>query len=436
VPFKPTISDDILYAEKVGKHLFLNPNIPDWIVINSNAAMLLSKCDGKTEPRGIAESCGVSISSVEGLLRQATEHGIVENCSDPNDKSSKEHKFGESESRQQIAAKQTQLRIVHWKLTNSCDLRCRYCYAESGKDSGHMTIEELSRIAHEVSEISPSVEYVLSGGEPLLHPDAIEFAELLKSLGNRISLLTNGLQINANNAERIATFADRIKISLDGSTEEIHAITRGKGSYDAIICAIELLAELGANVQVAMTVHRRNRDDIEAMTRRFGDKLTFQPLFQAGRGAEKDDLVLTGNEYYEALAATDNVAPMAAIGTVLETLRGRGVTRCALAEAEISISETGDVYPCQLLSTPEFAAGNVRTDPLADIYFNSAILVNARSISINTLEKCRVCPIRLLCAGACRARDFYEVGSIEEVGDFCEYEQQAFINGLFDSVAL
>ena len=276
----------------------------------------------------------------------------------------------------------------------------------------------------------------MSGGEPLLHPDALAFGEVMRAAGNEVSLLTNGTLIDATNVARIAAMSNRIKISLDGSTEQIHAMTRGTGNYAAAVAAVELLIECGANIQVAMTVHKGNLHDIDAMTKRYGGRLTFQPLFQAGRGSERVDLALTGSEYYDALASTETVAPMAAIGQVLERLRGKGVKRCALADAEISISENGDVFPCQLLASPEFLAGNVRETPLRDIYLNSPVLAKARMVSVDTLAKCEECPIRLLCAGGCRARDFYEVGSIEMVGDFCEYEQLAFLNGIFDSAVL
>jgi radical SAM protein with 4Fe4S-binding SPASM domain len=189
-------------------------------------------------------------------------------------------------------------------------------------------------------------------------------------------------------------------------------------------------------VQVAMTVHKGNRHDIDAMTKRYGAMLTLQPLFPAGRGAKRDDLHLTGGEYYDALASVENVAPMGAIGSVLERLRGRGIKRCALADSEISISETGNVYPCQLLTDDEFIAGNVRNASIKEIYYHSPVLEKARAVSVDSLEKCHDCPIRLLCAGACRARDYHEIGTIDRVGEFCEYEQQAFLNGIFDSACL
>jgi radical SAM protein with 4Fe4S-binding SPASM domain len=172
------------------------------------------------------------------------------------------------------------------------------------------------------------------------------------------------------------------------------------------------------------------------MVSRFGSRLVLQPLFKAGRGEDKDHLSLTGAEYYEALASVDGLAPMGMIAKTLESVRGRGIRRCALAEREISISETGDIYPCQLLHAEEFRAGNIRERPLAEIYYESPVFNRLRNITVDTLGKCSTCELRYICCGACRARDYYEVGSIESVGEFCEYERQAFINGLFESVEM
>jgi radical SAM protein with 4Fe4S-binding SPASM domain len=287
-----------------------------------------------------------------------------------------------------------------------------------------------------VALMSKSVEYVLSGGEPLLNSHALGFAELVKASGNIVQFLTNGTLIDETNAKRIRDVADLIKISLDGSSERVHSITRGKNNFDKVSAAIELLLSLNANVTVAMTVTRENQADIPEMVARFGSKLSLQPLFKAGRGKDKENLSLTGLEYYQALASVNGVAPMGMIGRVLESIRGSGVRRCALAEREISISETGDVYPCQLLHATEFRAGNIRQESLNEIYYHSPVLKRLREKTVETLGKCSTCQLRYICGGACRARDFYEVGSIEEVGDFCEYEKEAFINGIFDSVEL
>jgi len=433
LPRKLKLAADVLYAEKAGKHLFLQPNIPDWLVVNQNGAILLSRCEGQSSPAEMTEpssGSGMPLPGALELFSEAFSRGILVDPDSAPGRGSKTATPVEPRLERPV------LGSVHLKLTNQCNLRCSYCYAQSGKPSGVLEFEDLESVAKGVSSISRSVEYVLSGGEPLLNPDALRFAEMVKASGNTVHILTNGTLIDAKNAERISKVADLVKISLDGSREEVHSLTRGNGNFERAVRAIDLLVELGSNVVVAMTVTRGNRNNIPEMVSRFGSRLTFQPLFKAGRGQDKEDLSLTGIEYYQALASVAGVAPMGMIGKTLESIRGRGARRCALAERGISISEAGDVYPCQLLHAAEFKAGNIRELSLAEIYYESPIFKRLRSVSVDTLSKCSICQIRYICAGACRARDFYEVGSIEDVGEFCEYEREAFINGIFDSVEL
>jgi len=430
----PKIADGVFYAERSGKHLFLQPSVPDWLVVNQNGAILLSRCDGRAT---LSEIVGEPTSDFRNLPNQtqtlfsvALSRGIlVDSASAPKESP------GTAHSEEQRRGKPS-LGSVYLKLTNQCNLHCDYCYAQSGKLSEVLSQGDLESIANGVASISRSVEYVLSGGEPLLNPYALDFAEMVKKSGNIVHILTNGTLIDEKNAERISNVADMVKISLDGSSEEVHSATRGNNNFERVIRAIDLLVSLNTNVIVAMTVTRENRSDIPNMVSRLGSRLALQPLFKAGRGQDKVDLSLTGLEYYDALASVDGVAPMGRVARTLESIRGRGVRRCALAEREISISETGDVYPCQLLHAAEFKAGNIRELSLAEIYYESPVFKRLRSINVDTLSKCSACQLRYICGGACRARDFYEVGSIEEVGEFCEYEREAFINGIFDSVEL
>ena len=433
LPHKPKLAHDVLYAERSGKHLFLLPSVPDWLVVNQNGAILLSRCDGSATLREITASnsaFGSILPQVDALFSEALSRGILV------DSASASNGSPEAAPPTEPWLNKPVLGSVYLKLTNQCNLHCNYCYAQSGKPSDELSFGDLESIAKGVASISRSVEYVLSGGEPLLSPHALDFAEIVKKSGNTVHILTNGTLIDEKNAERISKVAEMVKISLDGSRESVHSVTRGKNNFEKVVRAIDLLVSLKANVIVAMTVTRENRSDIPNMVSRFGSSLAFQPLFMAGRGQDKDELSLTGLEYYEALASVDGVAPMGMIARTLETVRGRGVRRCAMAEREISISETGDVYPCQLLHSSEFKAGNIRERSLAEIYYESPVLIRLRNITVDTLGKCSTCQLRYICGGACRARDFYEVGSIEEVGEFCEYEREAFINGIFDSVEL
>ncbi len=430
---KLKLAEGVLYAERGGNHLFLQPSIPDWIVVNQNGAILLSRCDGSATLMEIVaqpSNIGTFLPKAEALFSEALSRGIlVDSASTPNGNAETMH-CAEHRSNKPV------LGCVHLMLTNKCNLQCNYCYAQSGKAADILSRRDLESIANEVAAISGSVVYELSGGEPLLNPYALDFAEMVKKSGNVVHILTNGTLVDEKNAERISKVADMVKISIDGSCEDVHSVTRGKGNFERVVRAIDLLTELNVNVIVAMTVTRTNRRDISQMVSRFGSRLTLQPLFKAGRGQDKDELLLTGLEYYDALASVDGVAPMGMIVKTLESVKGRGVRRCALAERGISISEAGDVYPCQLLHAAEFKAGNIRELSLTEIYYESPVFNRLRGITVDTLGKCSTCQLRYICGGACRARDFYEVGSIENVGEFCEYEKEAFINGIFESVEL
>lgn len=88
------------------------------------------------------------------------------------------------------------------------------------------------------------------------------------------------------------------------------------------------------------------------------------------------------------------------------------------------------VYPCQLLHIGQLLAGNVHQESIQDIYRHSAVLEHCASLDVDRIGKCKECAIRYICGGACRARGYYETGRIEDTGDFCTYELNAFLDGI------
>jgi radical SAM protein with 4Fe4S-binding SPASM domain len=160
-----------------------------------------------------------------------------------------------------------------------------------------------------------------------------------------------------------------------------------------------------------------------------------KPFFKAGRGSGNEDLEITGSEYFYAMANVDGVNPLGAVARSLDTLRGRGVTKCAMADSEISISENGDVFPCQMLTDEEFCGGSIKTQSIKEI-LNSEVFKNVSSFSSTTNKGCKACPIKLLCGGACRARSYFETGSLFINSDFCEYEKLAYINAILEYTEL
>ena len=265
-----------------------------------------------------------------------------------------------------------------------------------------------------------------------MSPYVVELAEYAKTLGHQVHLLTNGILINEKNAKRITETFDLIKISLDGSTSEIHEQHRGKGSFAKTLKAINLLIKQEAPIQIAMTVTQKNIHDIDAMTKKFGSRLTFAPLFVAGRAKSNRELSITGKAYYKALSSVSGVKPLSNLCSSLAASKQKRIMKCAIGDGEISISETGDVYPCQLLHFPQFCAGSIKEHSLKSIYEKSVALRDCKKLNVLEISGCKKCDIRFICGGACRARAFYEENRLDVSGSFCEYEKLAFINGLFE----
>ena len=117
--------------------------------------------------------------------------------------------------------------------------------------------------------------------------------------------------------------------------------------------------------------------------------------------------------------------------STLTAARHQRRCKCAVGGSEISISETGDVYPCQLLHYPQFLIGNIHKDKIADLYVKSPVIRQCSEMVVDNIKGCSTCFLKYVCGGACRARAFHECGDIFSSGTFCEYEKQAFVDGIF-----
>lgn len=413
---------DVVKIKKNDKVLFLSPSVPDWIVVSQNGAAILKLCNGKRTVEDISESLST-------FWRKNSKNEIIKFFSDITSNTT----FFSPSDKKTPVYQPAKLRIVQLSLIDECNLKCIYCYAtDRPKSTNRLTREDHFELIDEINGISGKAEIVLTGGEPLFSPHTLELADYARSLGNQVQLLTNGTLITDKNAKKISDGFNLIKISVDGSTPAIHEFHRGKGSFAKTMKAVDLLTQHGAPLQIAMTVTKKNIHDIDAMTKEFGSRLTFAPLFVAGRAKANKKLSITGKEYYEALSSVDGVKPLSYLCSSLAASKQKRIMKCALGDAEISISDTGDVYPCQLLHFPQFYAGNIRKQSLRSIYETSESLKSCRIMTVLEVDGCKTCDIRFICGGACRARAFYEKNRLDVSGDFCEYEKLAFINGLFE----
>lgn len=418
------IPDNLLVKEKDGKYLVFNPNKPSWLVTNAVGVNILQLCNGERNGQKISELLPLSTmmneAEIEDFLRIAVEKQIFVS------------------KRSAYSQPRFPLRSAYFNITEACNLRCTYCYAEEReKTEKRLSLDDYRNIIQEIKLISQQPSIVFTGGEPLLSPLLMDVAHYAKEMGMRTLLLTNGTLISKDNVEKIHQLFDGVKISLDGSCPDVNDRTRGAGVFDRVMESLVLLDKVGQNYILSTTVTRKNIHDIGAMQARFGGKLGFAPYFHRSADELNSDLAITGAQYYQALTEVRGVNPYRKIETVVwANMNNHVIQKCAIADGSISIAANGDVFPCQLLHFEEFKAGNLFASSLKSVYATSPELLRLRELTVDKIDGCTECPISLVCGGGCFARNYYETGKIDKAGEFCEYEQLGILDALIDQYEL
>lgn len=165
-------------------------------------------------------------------------------------------------------APQPSLRYLELQVTARCNLKCRHCYLGPAKPRD-LPYQQIMVILKEFEGMQ-GLRLIISGGEPLLHPDFWAINDALPDFGFRSILLSNGTLIDSATAHRLKVH--EVQVSLDGIGDS-HDYLRGKGTFAKAIGAISELRLLGKDVSVATMVHAQNLDDfpkLETLVKEMG----------------------------------------------------------------------------------------------------------------------------------------------------------------------
>ena len=93
------------------------------------------------------------------------------------------------------------LRYLEFQITDRCNLKCRHCYIGEGLHCD-LPIESIQRVLEEFEEMH-GLRLLLSGGEPLLHPQFWTLNEMLRDYSFRSVLLSNGVLMTRDMARKL-----------------------------------------------------------------------------------------------------------------------------------------------------------------------------------------------------------------------------------------
>lgn len=155
-------------------------------------------------------------------------------------------------------------RSLRISIVDKCDLRCTYCMPEDQRFLRReelMRREEIAIIARLFVERFGVNKIRLTGGEPLLRPDAVDIVRDIAGLNVSIGLTTNALSLHKHLDGLMAAGLKGINISLDTfDAERFKRIARRDG-FSAVHGNILLALTQGLRVKLNMVVMRGVNDD-------------------------------------------------------------------------------------------------------------------------------------------------------------------------------
>ena len=138
-------------------------------------------------------------------------------------------------------------------VSNKCNLRCKYCYADGGqyasKKDELMSMQTLKDIIAELHSKGIKRIGVVSffGGEPLLNYPLIKSGiELFNNTFEirNYEIVTNAWYLNEENITFFKENHVNLAISIDGP-QDITDLLRGKGSYAKVLESLHTAKQLG-----------------------------------------------------------------------------------------------------------------------------------------------------------------------------------------------
>ena len=229
------------------------------------------------------------------------------------------------------------------ELTNRCNLRCTYCYAEVNTSKEELTADEWILVMNAMHQHGLRAA-LFSGGEPFLHRGLMD---ILAWAAERliVEMNTNGAFITPAHAQRLAKLDLKVvQVSMDSATPEYHDSVRGRGSHAKALAGVRHLADAGVPVQLSATVTRRNRPmlpELARLARELGVAFKGDPVTRTGFAKEIDDQ--TWEEQFAA-SDSDRVASKSAAELALEGFE----PICQSQVGLVAVSHLGILKPCNM----------------------------------------------------------------------------------------
>ncbi|MDR7171768.1 radical SAM protein with 4Fe4S-binding SPASM domain [Nocardia kruczakiae] len=338
------------------------------------------------------------------------------------------------------------------ELTAVCNWNCGFCY-NVWKIDPTMPDSDIRRAVrnlpdkHIPTELAKSILgecadrgcFVIrySGGETLLHPDAMEIVEYGGSLGLYQVIFTNGHFITADRATRLAAANVRcVLVSIHGDREQHNRLTGHPRAYDKAVAAMRILLDAGIAVVAELTLVKENisgaldviRDVYDIGVREFGvmryvptgrDDDRYGVPVSATLPLMREIDRLTASECpgmtvawpcAQKMCTSDTDTPLRADDPTMSLRFSQLAGHCESGMVWASVSYDGQLRNCPH-SNVYF--GRLTDSSVADVWPDLTEQVHA---AVVTRDTCSDCAVSAICRGGCHLPSFFAPKAVTRLG--------------------
>lgn len=332
-------------------------------------------------------------------------------------------------------------------VSTKCNLECKYCYYSTIRKQAYVRISEnlLSSILRNISSLKQiHSRFIWHGGEPTLaglefYKQVIAFQKEFFPSGYQLinSIQSNGVLINRNWARFLKANKFRVGISLDGP-RSIHDANRqfpnGKGTFDCVMNAIEILRDEGISVGVVSVISKQSLPHVQEifdfLYTQGINRLNFSPLVDFDSKGILKDYAITPIEWGQFLIKIfdlwikkdDPQVKIQLIESLLQGLIGGKPTLCVCKKDcsnFISIDYEGTLYFCgRFLGNSQFKLGKIPEQTIEEILDGDPL--DRISSEIRDLSsQCKSCKWLHICNGGCPDHRYILSKDISGISYFC-----------------
>jgi len=255
--------------------------------------------------------------------------------------------------------------LLDIELTNNCNLKCLMCPTGTKmlkRNQGFMKPEVFYKILDEVKQFNTPLR-LSRWGEPLLHPEIINYVTEIKKMNILCHINTNGSLLTE---EMISFFIklplDSIKISFQGIDRKSYAEMRNKDNFEFLINTLKhLYRKRGDNVlpyiSASTTITYEKKDQVKRFKEnlsRYTDSLTIGRTVLEYMDIDKTKLSLEDKKTLERLKQQESVV--------------KKHPECSEVFDKLSINWDGTVSACCGDFDNKMIVGNILKNSLKTIW--------------------------------------------------------------------